>query len=97
MSPIYIDDKDRDKIELLSKITNESDRCTIQLEQPDYIIVQMNNDDSTIEGGDSFALMIWLKDGIVYSEIETDMIDCKKNISKSQVTEKEFVDTFLND
>lgn len=97
LSPIYIDDKDRDKIELLSKITNESDRYTIQLEQPDYIIVQMNNDDSTIEDRDSFALMIWLKDGIVYSEIETDMIDCKKNISKSQVTEKEFVDTFLND
>ena len=38
LSPIYMDDKDRDKIELLSKITNESDRCEIQLEQPDYMI-----------------------------------------------------------
>ena len=97
MSPIYIDDKDRDKIELLSKITNESDRCTIQLEQPDYIIVQMNNDDSTIEDRGRFTLNIWLKDGFIYSEIKTDMIDSESYVGKSQVTEKEFVYTFLND
>ena len=96
LSPIYMDDKDRDKIELLSKITNESDRCTIQLEQPDYMIVQMNNDDSTIEDRDSFTLNIWLKDGFVYSEIETDMIDSESYVGKSQVSENEFVDTFLN-
>ena len=97
LSPIYIDDKDRDKIELLSKITNESDRCTIQLEQPDYIIVQMNNDDSTIEDRGRFTLNIWLKDGFIYSEIKTDMIDSESYVGKSQVTEKEFVYTFLND
>ena len=57
----------------------------------------MNNDDSAIDDRDSFTLNIWLKDGFVYSEIETDMIDSEKYISKSQVTEKEFVDTFLND
>lgn len=97
LSPIYMDDKDRDKIELLSKITNESDRCTIQLEQPDYMIVQMNNNDSTIEDRDSFTLNIWLKDGFIYSEIKTDMIDSESYVGKSQVTEKEFVYTFLND
>lgn len=97
LSPIYMDDKDRDKIELLSKITNESERCTIQLEQPDYMIVQMNNDDNTIEDRDSFTLNIWLKDGFVYSEIETNIIDSESYVGKSQVSENEFVDTFLND
>lgn len=96
LSPIYMDDKDRDKIELLSKITNESDRCTIQLEQPDYMIVQMNNDDSTIEDSDNFTLNIWLKDGFVYSEIETDMIDSESYVGKSKVTEREFIEAFLN-
>lgn len=56
----------------------------------------MNNDDSTIEDRDSFTLNIWLKDGIVYSEIETDMIDSESHVGKLQATEKEFVNTFLN-
>ena len=96
LSPIYMDDKDRDKIELLSKITNESDRCAIHLEQPDYMIVQMNNDDSTIEDSDNFTLNIWLKDGFVYSEIMTDMIDSESYVGKSKVTEREFIEAFLN-
>ena len=46
----------------------------------------MNNDDSTIEDRDSFTLNIWLKDGIVYSEIETDMIDSELYVGKLQAT-----------